>query len=285
MLFIIESMPNLGQRMLTSATAMADIPKFTGINNAETIDFLKVLESKPDFQLRKVMTTSEEKLDTLFHLLCKIGNKRTLIFCNHRDAVDRISDLLKDKGIDVSLASPKGGQPPIDPASDTEDSRTPATKRFEKDEVTKKLLANTHKLADVNEADFDAVFYPGGHGPLWDLVENEGSVKLIEKFYANNKPVAFVCHAPAVLKNVKGTDGKPLVNGKKVTGFTNEEEEAVALTDVVPFLLEDMLKENGGNYSKIGDWQAYAVEDGLLITGQNPASSELVAEKLLEKLK
>ncbi len=193
--------------------------------------------------------------------------------------------LLKDKGIEVSLASPKGGQPPIDPVSDTEDSSTPATKRFEKDEVTKNVLANTHKLADINETDFDAVFYPGGHGLLWDLVENERSVKLIEKFYANNKPVAFVCHAPAVLKNVKGTDGKPLVNGKKVTGFTNEEEEAVALTDVVPFLLEDMLKENGGNYSKIGDWQAYAVEDGLLITGQNPASSELVAEKLLEKLK
>ena len=193
--------------------------------------------------------------------------------------------LLKDKGIQVTLASPKGGQPPIDPVSNTEDSSTPATKRFEKDEETKKILSNTHKLADVNEADFDAVFYPGGHGLLWDLVDNERSVKLIEKFYANNKPVAFVCHAPAILKNVKGTDGKPLVNGKKVTGFTNTEEEAVALTDVVPFLLEDMLKENGGNYSKIGDWQPYAVEDGLLITGQNPASSELVAEKLLEKLK
>ncbi len=193
--------------------------------------------------------------------------------------------LLEDNGIQVILASPKGGQPPIDPASDTEEMSTTATKRFEKDEVTKKVLANTHKLADVNEADFDAVFYPGGHGVLWDLVENEGSVELIEKFYANNKPVAFVCHAPAVLKNVKGTDGKPLVNGKKVTGFTNEEEEAVALTNVVPFLLEDMLKENGGNYSKIGDWQPYAVEDGLLITGQNPSSSELVAEKLLEKLK
>jgi putative intracellular protease/amidase len=193
--------------------------------------------------------------------------------------------LLEDNGIQVILASPKGGQPPIDPASDTEDMSTLATKRFEKDEVTKKVLANTHKLADVNEADFDAVFYPGGHGVLWDLVENEKSVKLIEKFYANNKPVAFVCHAPGVLKNVKGTDGKPLVNGKKVTGFTNEEEEAVALTNVVPFLLEDMLKENGGNYSKIGDWQPYAVEDGLLITGQNPSSSELVAEKLLEKLK
>ncbi len=193
--------------------------------------------------------------------------------------------LLEDNGIQVILASPKGGQPPIDPASNTEDMSTTATKRFEKDEATKKVLANTHKLADVNESDFDAVFYPGGHGVLWDLVENEGSVELIEKFYANNKPVAFVCHAPAVLKNVKGTDGKPLVNGKKVTGFTNEEEEAVALTDVVPFLLEDMLKENGGNYSKIGDWQPYAVEDGLLITGQNPASSKLVAEKLLEKLK
>jgi putative intracellular protease/amidase len=193
--------------------------------------------------------------------------------------------LLEDKGINVILASPKGGQPPIDPASNTDDMSTSSTKRFEKDEDIKKLLSNTQKLSDVNEADFDAVFYPGGHGLLWDLVDNEGSLKLIEKFYANNKPVAFVCHAPAILKNVKGTDGKLLVNGKKVTGFTNGEEEAVSLTDVVPFLLEDMLQENGGIYSKIGDWEAYAVEDGLLITGQNPASSELVAEKLIEKLK
>lgn len=193
--------------------------------------------------------------------------------------------ILKDKGIQVSLASPKGGQPPIDPASETEDSSTPATKRFDKDQETKNLLANTHKLAEVNPEEFDAVFYAGGHGVLWDLVENEASVKLIEKFYASNKPVAFVCHAPAVLKNVKGTDGKPLVNGKNVTGFTNEEEEVVALTEIVPFLLEDMLKKNGGNYSKIGAWHPYALVDGLLITGQNPASSVLVAEKLLEKLK
>ncbi|MBE0423972.1 MAG: type 1 glutamine amidotransferase domain-containing protein [Lutibacter sp.] len=193
--------------------------------------------------------------------------------------------LLTDKGYSVTLASPKGGQPPIDPNSAAENAATASTNRFDKDEATKKKLANTLKLADVNQNDFDAVFYPGGHGVLWDLVEDKKSISLIESFYNEGKPAAFVCHAPAVLKNVKGKDGKPLVNNKKVTGFTNEEEAAVQLTDVVPFLLEEMLKDNGGIYSKIGDWQPYAVEDGLLITGQNPASSEKVAELLAKKLK
>jgi putative intracellular protease/amidase len=191
---------------------------------------------------------------------------------------------LTDAGHNVTLASPKGGQPPIDPNSATDDAATPATQRFDKDEATQKKLANTHKLDSVKQEDYDAVFYPCGHGVLWDLVEDQNSINLIESFYNNNKPVAFVCHAPAVLKNVKSKN-EPLVKGKKVTGFTNEEEAAVQLTDVVPFLLEDMLKANGGDYSKIGDWQPYAVEDGLLITGQNPASSEKVAELLNQKLK
>ncbi len=192
--------------------------------------------------------------------------------------------LLTDKGFNVTLASPKGGQPPIDPNSAADNAATASTIRFDNDEATKEKLANTLKLEDVNQIDFDAVFYPGGHGVLWDLVEDKKSISLIESFYNEGKPVAFVCHAPAVLKNVKGKDGKPLVNNKKVTGFTNEEEAAVQLTEIVPFLLEEMLKNNGGIYSKIGDWQPYAVEDGLLITGQNPASSEKVAELLAKKL-
>jgi len=192
--------------------------------------------------------------------------------------------ILTDAGYNVTLASPKGGQPPIDPNSDTEDAATEATKRFDKDEETQKVLANTKKLADMDQKDFDAVFYPGGHGLLWDLVDNKTSQKLIESFYSNKKPVSFVCHAPAILKNINKEDGSALVDGKNVTGFTNGEEEAVQLTDVVPFLIEDMMKEKGANYSKIGDWQPYALEDGLLITGQNPASSSLVAKLLMNKL-
>ena len=192
--------------------------------------------------------------------------------------------LLKDKGVEITLASPKGGQPPIDPNSAAENAVTEATKRFDNDLETKDILSKTLVLANVNEADYDAVFYPGGHGPLWDLSEDKNSIALIESFYKNNKPVAAVCHAPAIFKNTKGVDGNPLVNGKKVTGFTNSEEEAVQLTSIVPFLVEDMLKSNGGIYSKVGDWQPYTVEDGNLITGQNPASSELVAEKLFTKL-
>ena len=193
--------------------------------------------------------------------------------------------LLKDKGAQITLASPMGGQPPIDPKSDTSDSQTPATERFHKDDETKEVLSKTVKLENINQADYDAVFYPGGHGPLWDLAEDKNSIALIEDFIKNDKIVAAVCHAPAIFKHTKNTDGTPLVNGKKVTGFTNTEEDAVQLTSIVPFLVEDMLKENGGIYSKGDDWTPYALEDGLLITGQNPASSELVAEHLLNMLK
>jgi putative intracellular protease/amidase len=191
---------------------------------------------------------------------------------------------LKDEGVNITLASPKGGQPPIDPKSAADDAQTPATKRFNADKETQQLLANTAQLDKVNATDYDAVFYPGGHGPLWDLSENPTSIKLIESFYQSNKPVAAVCHAPAVFKSTKNVDGTPLVQGKKVTGFSNAEEEAVQLTDVVPFLVEEMLKENGGTYSKADNWNPHAVQDGLLITGQNPASSEKVAEMLLEAL-
>ncbi|GAA4825301.1 type 1 glutamine amidotransferase domain-containing protein [Algivirga pacifica] len=191
---------------------------------------------------------------------------------------------LADKGVNITLVSPEGGQPPIDPKSETEDFQTEATKRFNQDEALQQKLANTEKLAHINADDFDAVFYPGGHGPLWDLAEDPHSIGLIEKFYASNKPVAAVCHAPVIFKHTKGTDGAPLVHGKKVTGFSNTEEDAVQLTDVVPFLVEDMLQRNGGEYSKGDDWAPYTVEDGLLITGQNPASSEAAAELLLKKL-
>jgi putative intracellular protease/amidase len=193
--------------------------------------------------------------------------------------------MLKEEGIEITLASPKGGQPPIDPKSNEPDFQTPATVRFNKDKETQEVLSNTVKLETVNQKDFDAVFYPGGHGPMWDLAEDKNSIALIEDFYSNNKTVAAVCHAPAVFKNTKNTDGTSLVKGKKVTGFTNGEEDAVQLTSVVPFLIEDMMKDNGAIYSKKADWNPYAVEDGLLITGQNPASSELVAEILLKRLK
>ncbi|WP_299317163.1 type 1 glutamine amidotransferase domain-containing protein [uncultured Maribacter sp.] len=192
---------------------------------------------------------------------------------------------LLDKGAEITVSTPKGGQAPIDPSSDSEDAQTKDTKRYKDDKDAQSVINNTKKLVEVNASDFDAVFYPGGHGPLWDLANDATSIKLIETFNEQAKPVAFVCHAPAALKGVKGTDGHPLVKGKKVTGFTNTEEAAVQLTDVVPFLVEDMLQENGGIYSKKEDWAAYAIQDGNLITGQNPASSELVAEKLLAALK
>ena len=190
---------------------------------------------------------------------------------------------LADKGVQIDIATPLGGQPPIDPKSEDPSAATEDTKRLDKDTDVLAKLKNTHKLSDVNQADYDAVFYPGGHGPLWDLAEDKTSIALIESFYSNKKPVAFVCHSPGALKNVK-VNGEYLVKGKKVTGFSNSEEEAVGLTKVVPFLLEDALQSNGASYSKIADWQPYAVEDGLLITGQNPASSKLVAEKLLNQL-
>ncbi len=190
---------------------------------------------------------------------------------------------LADQGVEITIASPKGGMPPIDPKSADPSAATEDTKRFDGDKALQEKLKNTVKLADINAADYDAIFYPGGHGPLWDLVSDKNSISLIETFYMTNKPIAFVCHAPAVLKNVK-IDDAYLVKGKKVTGFTNEEEEAVGLTKIVPFLLEDALKANGALYSKGENWAPYAVEDGLLITGQNPASSKLVAKKLLEQL-
>lgn len=192
---------------------------------------------------------------------------------------------LMDKGVDITIATPKGGKAPIDPSSNTDDAQTEATKRYWDDKEAQERIANTKVLSEINASDFDAVFYPGGHGPLWDLANDATSIKLIETFNEQKKPIAFVCHAPAALKNVKGKDGSSLVKGKKVTGFTNSEEKAVQLTDVVPFLVEDMLKENGGIYSKKEDWAVYAIQEGNLITGQNPASSELVAEKLLAALK
>ncbi|WP_142786153.1 type 1 glutamine amidotransferase domain-containing protein [Changchengzhania lutea] len=192
---------------------------------------------------------------------------------------------LTDKGVTITLATPKGGKAPIDPRSTTEDATTEATERYNKDADAQKKINNTMVLAEVNPKDYDAVFYPGGHGPLWDLANDAYSITLIETFNKQNKPIAFVCHAPAALKGVKKEDGSPLVKGKKVTGFTNSEEKAVGLTDVVPFLVEDMLKENGGIYSKGDDWAVYTLQDGNLITGQNPASSEMVAEKLLAMLK
>jgi len=192
--------------------------------------------------------------------------------------------MLKDAGYEVTLSSPKGGQPPIDPSSESDDAQTESTKRFYNDKETQETLSSTLQLSEVNQKDYDALFYPGGHGVLWDLVEDKDSKEIIESFYNHDKPVSFVCHAPAVLKNIKNSNGEPLVKGKKVTGFTNQEEDAVQLTNVVPFLLEDMLIENGGEYSKIEDWQPYAVQDGLLITGQNPASSEKVADLLIKTL-
>jgi putative intracellular protease/amidase len=192
---------------------------------------------------------------------------------------------LKDAGVEITIASPKGGQPPIDPKSAEPGAQTEATRRFDKDTELQNLLSHTKKLSEVKAADFDAVFFPGGHGPLWDLATDPESIQLIEDFWAAKKPVAAVCHAPSVLLNVKDENGEPLVKGKKVTGFTNSEEEAVQLTKVVPFLLEDELKNKGGQYSKKEDWASYVVKDGLLITGQNPASSEEAARQLLELLK
>lgn len=190
-----------------------------------------------------------------------------------------------DAGADITLASPKGGQPPLDPKSDEPDSQTDETRRFHADSAAQAALASTVRLDTVNQDAFDAVFYPGGHGPLWDLANDKHSISLIEQTLQAGKPVALVCHAPGVLRDVKNTDGTPLVKGKKVTGFTNSEEEGVGLTDVVPFLVEDALKQNGGIYSRGDDWQSYTVQDGLLITGQNPGSSAETAKVLLANLK
>ena len=190
----------------------------------------------------------------------------------------------RDAGAEVVLASPKGGQPPLDPASNEPDFQTDLTHRFEADAAANAQLAATLRLDSVTQSDFDAVFYPGGHGPLWDLAENKASIALIQAFLAAGKPTALVCHAPGVLRHVTTPDGKPLVEGKKVTGFTNTEEEAVGLTEVVPFLVEDELKAKGGLYSKGPDMAPYVVSDGFLITGQNPKSSGLAAKFLIDQL-
>lgn len=192
---------------------------------------------------------------------------------------------LTDAGVIVTLASPKGGQPPIDPKSDAPENQTESTKRFKSDEALKEKLSLTLKLSYAFADEFDAVFFPGGHGPMWDLNKDADVVRLVQNFYKQNKPVAAVCHGPAALLNAKGHDGELLIKGKKVTGFTNTEEETVKLTEVVPFLLEDALKSAGAEYSKKDDWQSYTVQDGLLLTGQNPASSEQVAKDLLRMLK
>jgi putative intracellular protease/amidase len=193
--------------------------------------------------------------------------------------------VFKDAGATITLASPKGGQPPLDPKSDLPESLTELTKRFRKDKAAQAELANTKKLSDVSADDFDAVFYPGGHGPMWDMPDNKISIALIEAFVKADKPIGAVCHAPAAIVNVRGKDGEYLVKSKHVTGFTNAEEEVVGLSNVVPFLLEDRLKERGGLYSKGADWAPYVQVDGKLVTGQNPASSRPAAQELLKLLR
>ena len=192
--------------------------------------------------------------------------------------------VFKDAGAAITLASPLGGQPPLDPKSDEPDSQTEATRRFKNDAAAQQALANTVRLASVAADDYDTVFYPGGHGPLWDLSNNAYSIRLIESMYGAGKLVAAVCHAPAALLHTKSPDGSPLVKGKNVTGFADSEEALVQLTDVVPFLVEDMLVQNGGKYSKAADWQPHVVTDGNLVTGQNPASSEPAAREVLRQL-
>ncbi|KZL05378.1 Molecular chaperone Hsp31 and glyoxalase 3 [Pseudovibrio axinellae] len=193
--------------------------------------------------------------------------------------------VFKDAGATITLASPAGGQPPLDPSSDLPDFQTAATDRFKADEAANVALANTVKLDTVSADEFDAVFYPGGHGPLWDLVDNTNSISLIEKMYFAGKPVGVVCHASAALVNTKAADGSPLVKSKNVTGFTNSEEDAVQLTDVVPLLVEDALQEKGAIYQKGPDWASFVLEDENLISGQNPASSEAAAKAILAQLR
>jgi putative intracellular protease/amidase len=188
--------------------------------------------------------------------------------------------VFKDAGVELTLASPKGGQPPIDPKSDLPENQTDAMARFKEDKAAQQALANTLRLTDVKAEDFDTVFYPGGHGPMWDLAESPVSIALLEAFYNSGKPVALVCHAPGVLRHVT-YQGEPLVKGKRVTGFTNEEEEEVQLTKIVPFLVEDELKRLGANFEKVPNWQPFSIIDGRLITGQNPASSTSAAHALL----
>ncbi|MDC0362416.1 type 1 glutamine amidotransferase domain-containing protein [Halioglobus sp.] len=192
--------------------------------------------------------------------------------------------VFKDAGVELTLASPLGGQPPLDPKSDDPEAQTEATQRFKADSAANRDLASTARLDSLSAADFDAIFYPGGHGPLWDLPDNSASIKLIEDFWSANKPVSAVCHAPIVLVNAKQPNGQNIVKGRDVTGFTNSEEEAVGLTHVVPHLVEDTLIARGATYSKADDWQSYTCQDGNLITGQNPASSEAVAHLVIAAL-
>lgn len=192
--------------------------------------------------------------------------------------------VFKDAGAELVLASPKGGQPPLDPKSDAPDAQTAATVRFNADADALAALAATQRLKDVVDDEFDAVFYPGGHGPLWDLAEDADSIRLIEQTFSAGKPVAAVCHGPAVFRHTRSSLGEPLVKDKRVTAFSDEEEEAVGLTGVVPFSLEEALKKNGAHYERGPVWQSYVVTDGKLVTGQNPASSEAVAEDVLRLL-
>ncbi len=192
--------------------------------------------------------------------------------------------VFRDAGAEITVVSPLGGQPPLDPKSDQPDTQTAATRRFKADVAAQAALATTGRLDAVSAADFDALFYPGGHGPLWDLAEDRASIALIEAMLSAGKPVVAVCHAPGVLRHAKSADGTPLVRDKAVTGFADSEEQAAGLTEIVPFLVEKMLRENGGHYSKASDWQPHVVVDGLLVTGQNPASSEPAARALLAQL-
>ncbi|MDH4386150.1 MAG: type 1 glutamine amidotransferase domain-containing protein [Caulobacter sp.] len=193
--------------------------------------------------------------------------------------------VLRDAGADITLASPKGGQPPLDPRSDAKDAQTPATERFKADSAAQQALASTTPLAEVQAGHYDAVFFPGGHGPMWDLAESADARRLIEAFAADDRPIAAVCHAPAIFRHTRAASGEPLVSGRRVTGFTNSEEDGVGLREVVPFLVEDMLKANGGLYEKGADWKPHVVVAGKLVTGQNPASSEPAARALLQLLK
>ncbi len=238
-------------------------------------DILKWLSNKRKFAMKiLIVLTSHDQLgDT---------GKKTGFWLEEFAAPYYV---LKDAGAAITLASPKGGQPPLDPKSDLPEFQTETTGRFHADTAAQTQLANTRKLADVSADDFDGIFYPGGHGPLWDMPDNATSIALIEAFVKAGKPVGAVCHAPAVLINVRGKDGEFLIKGKRVTGFANSEEDAVGLTTVVPFLLEDKLKERGGNYSKGTDWSPYVLVDGKLVTGQNPASSGPAAEALLKLLR
>jgi len=190
----------------------------------------------------------------------------------------------KDAGVELTLASPKGGRPPLDPKSDDPDAQTDATRRFRDDALANEQLASTVKLSEINAVDYDAIFYPGGHGPLWDLVSDQNSIRLIEEFWLAEKPVSSVCHAPIVLANARDSSGESIVKDHEVTGFTNSEEDGVGLTEIVPMLVEDTMISLGAKYSKAGDWEIYTRQDGNLITGQNPASSEQVAELVLKTI-